>query len=145
MLKLGFPVIGVADLPRAVAFRTAAPNLVPTEEWHSGTWRTLNHADGSGRAPRPDAQRLCARAAASPPLGSVHGLAEEQQAEVRRLTCLGARVDGWDLDPADPDFVVMADPGSNVFRVVDLSHAPSGGPSRSRTDGLPERGLRREE
>ncbi len=71
--------------------------------------------------------------------------AEEQQAEVRRLTCLGARVDGWDLDPDDPDFVVMADPGSNVFRVVDLSHAPSGGPSRSRTDGLPERGLRREE
>ncbi|MYS77332.1 VOC family protein, partial [Streptomyces sp. SID5926] len=53
--------------------------------------------------------------------------AEEQRAEVRRLIGLGARAVEWDLYPPDPDFVVLADPDDNVFCVVDLSHAPSGG------------------
>ncbi len=52
---------------------------------------------------------------------------EEQQAEVRRLIGLGARAVDWDLYPADPDFVVLADPDGNLFCVVDLSSAPSGG------------------
>jgi hypothetical protein len=48
--------------------------------------------------------------------------AAEQAAEVERLVSLGAgRVD-WDLYPADPDFVVLADPDGNRFCVVDLSH-----------------------
>ncbi|MFI0487508.1 VOC family protein [Actinomadura sp. 9N215] len=47
MLRLGFPVIGVADVPRAVAFWTSALDLVATSEWESPSWRTLNHADGS--------------------------------------------------------------------------------------------------
>ncbi|MFE5030267.1 VOC family protein, partial [Streptomyces sp. NPDC056656] len=50
MLRLGMPVIGVTDVPRAVAFWTAALDLVATEERASETWRTLEHADGSGRA-----------------------------------------------------------------------------------------------
>lgn len=45
MLRLGFPVIGVVDIPRAVAFWTAALDLVATAEWRSETWRTLEHAD----------------------------------------------------------------------------------------------------
>ena len=49
MLRLGFPVIGVSDLPRAVAFWTAALHLVETDEWATDNWRTLLHANGSGR------------------------------------------------------------------------------------------------
>jgi hypothetical protein len=37
MLRLGFPAVGVADLPRAVAFWTQALNLIATDEWKSNT------------------------------------------------------------------------------------------------------------
>ncbi|MFE6038929.1 VOC family protein [Streptomyces sp. NPDC056452] len=126
MLRLGIPVIGVTDMPRAVAFWSAALNLVESQEAKSETWRTLNHADGSGRA-------LGLQLSTSPPeprprlhLDLFTDTTEEQRAEVRRLTALGAGVVDWGLYPADPDFVVLADPDGNIFCVVDLSHAPSG-------------------
>ncbi|AZM79179.1 VOC family protein [Streptomyces sp. KPB2] len=127
MLRLGIPVIGVTDLARAVAFWTQALPLVAAEEWSSETWRTLEYADGSGRA-------LGLLRSDSPPeprprlhLDLFTDSAEEQQAEVRRLIGLGARAVEWDLYPPDPDFVVLADPDDNIFCVVDLGHAPSGG------------------
>ncbi|MEU1485775.1 VOC family protein [Streptomyces sp. NPDC005752] len=127
MLRIGIPVIGVTDIPRAVAFWTAALNLVVAQEWKSETWRTLDHADGSGRA-------LGLLRSTSPvePHPRLHldlftDSAEEQRTEVRRLVGLGAREVDWDLYPPAPDFVVLADPDDNVFCVVDLSHAPSGG------------------
>ncbi|MGW7277187.1 VOC family protein [Streptomyces sp. NPDC054844] len=127
MLRLGIPVIGVTDVPRAVAFWTAALNLVATEEWKSETWCTLDHADGSG----PALGLLRSESPAEPRprlhLDLFTDTAEEQRAEVRRLTGLGARTVDWDLYPPEPDFVVLADPDGNVFCVVDLSHAPSGG------------------
>lgn len=127
MLRLGIPVIGVTDLPRAAAFWTVALNLVATPEWQSETWRTLNFSDGSGRA-----LGLQRSMSPSEPRPRVHldlftDTAEEQQAEVRRLIGLGARSVDWDSYPAEPDFVVLADPDGNIFCVVDLSHAPSGG------------------
>lgn len=127
MLRLGIPVIGVTDVPRAVAFWTAALNLVATEEWKSETWRTLDHADGSG----PALGLLRSESPAEPRprlhLDLFTDTAEEQRAEVRRLTGLGARTVDWDLYPPEPDFVVLADPDGNIFCVVDLSNAPSGG------------------
>lgn len=127
MLRLGFPVIGVEDLARAVDFWTAALDLVDAEEWASDQWRTLCYADDSGRA-------LGLQRSASPvePRPRIHldlftDSVEEQHAEVERLIGLGARRAEWDLYPRDPDFVVLADPDGNVFCVVDLSHAPSGG------------------
>ncbi|NGN65001.1 VOC family protein [Streptomyces sp. A7024] len=127
MLRLGIPVIGVTDLDRAVAFWTAALDLVATEEWESDTWRTLYHADGSGRA-----LGLLRSASPAEPRPRLHldlftDTADEQDAEVRRLTGLGARLVDWDLYPPEPDFVVLADPDDNIFCVVDLSNAPSGG------------------
>ncbi|AQS71023.1 VOC family protein [Streptomyces pactum] len=127
MLRLGIPVVGVTDLPRAVAFWTAALNLTVTEEWASDTWRTLVHADGSGHA-----LGLLRSESPAEPRPRLHldlytDTAEEQRAEVRRLIGLGARTVDWDLYPPDPDFVVLADPDDNIFCVVDLSHAPSGG------------------
>lgn len=127
MLRLGFPVIGVSDLPRAVAFWTAALHLVESDEWASDHWRTLLHADGSGRA-------LALMISDSPaePYPRLHldllvDTAAEQQTEVARLLALGAQDVGWDRYPPKPDFVVLADPDGNRFCVVDLSNAPSGG------------------
>ncbi|MBM7056985.1 MULTISPECIES: VOC family protein [Streptomyces] len=127
MLRLGFPVLGVTDVPRAVAFWTEALDLVVSSERQSETWRTLHHRDGSGRA-------LALMHSASPaePRPRLHldlfvDTAEEQQREVQRLVGIGARTVEWDLYPADPDFVVLSDPDGNVFCVVDLSHVPSEG------------------
>jgi hypothetical protein len=48
--------------------------------------------------------------------------AAEQEAEAARLTSLGASRVDWDLYPADPDFIVLADPEGNRFCIVDLTH-----------------------
>ena len=126
MLRLGFPVIGVSDLPRAVTFWTSALQLVVTDEWKSDTWRTLNHADGSGRV-------LGLMHSESPPQAHprIHldlfvDTMAEQETEVERLIELGATRVDWDRYPPKPDFVVLADPDGNLFCVVDLSNAPSG-------------------
>ncbi|MER7542942.1 VOC family protein [Spirillospora sp. NPDC127506] len=126
MLRLGFPVIGVTDIPRAAAFWTAALDLVSVSEKESPRWRTLEHADGSGPA-------LGLMHSESPvePHPRLHldlfvDTAEEQESEVARLIGLGASRVDWDLYPPDPDFVVLADPDGNRFCVVDLSQAESG-------------------
>jgi catechol 2,3-dioxygenase-like lactoylglutathione lyase family enzyme len=126
MLRIGLPVIGVTDIPRAVAFWTQALHLVATEEWKSEAWRTLDHADGSGRA-----LALLRSESPAEPYPRLHldlftDTTAEQQAEVQRLIGLGARAVDWDRYPPDPDFVVLADPDGNIFCVVDLSRAPSG-------------------
>ncbi|MCD2197540.1 VOC family protein [Actinomycetospora endophytica] len=124
MLRLGFPVIGVTDLDRATAFWSAALQLSTTEEWASPTWRTLVAPDGaralalmvSGSAPDPRPRQH---------LDLFVDTTPEQDAEVRRLIGLGATDPGWEIYPAEPDFVVLADPDGNLFCVVDLSRAPS--------------------
>jgi catechol 2,3-dioxygenase-like lactoylglutathione lyase family enzyme len=125
VLRLGFPVIGVTDLDRATAFWTAALPLSASEEWASPHWRNLVTADG--------ARALALMTSASPPeprprvhLDLFVDSAEEQDAEVDRLLGLGATRPDWDSYPAEPDFVVLADPDGNLFCVVDLSRAPSG-------------------
>ncbi|MFD7297841.1 VOC family protein [Streptomyces sp. NPDC059897] len=127
MLRLGITVLGVTDIPRAVSFWTQALDLVATEEWQSETWRTLNHADGSGRA-----LGLLRSDSPAEPRPRLHldlftDTREEQQAEVERLVSLGAQRVDWPLYPPSPDFTVLADPDDNLLCVVDLSHAPSGG------------------
>lgn len=126
MLRLGFPVIGVTDLDRATAFWSAALGLTPAREWASATWCTLLAPDGS--------RTLALMASGSPPeprprlhLDLFVDTTAEQEAEVERLVGLGATRVDWDSYPPEPDFVVLADPEGNVFCVVDLSRAPSGG------------------
>lgn len=125
MLRLGFPVIGVTDLDRAASFWSAALHLRVSPEWAGASWRTLAGADGS--------RVLGLMTSASPPeprprihLDLLVDTTAEQDAEVRRLTALGATRPEWTYPP-EPDFVVLADPDGNVFCVVDLSRAPSGG------------------
>ncbi|MGQ4715742.1 VOC family protein [Streptomyces anulatus] len=131
MLRIGIPVLGVTDIARAAAFWTAALHLDVSPQWHSETWRTLSRRDGMVPA-------LGLMHSASPPeprprlhLDLFTDTAEEQRQEVRRLVGLGARAVDWGLYPPDPDFVVLADPEDNLFCVVDLSHAPSGGGERA--------------
>ncbi|ANY05649.1 VOC family protein [Pseudonocardia sp. HH130630-07] len=126
MLRLGFPVIGVTDLDRAAAFWTAALGLSVSAEWSSATWRTLTGTGG--------ARVLGLMHSVSPPeprprlhLDLLVDDTAEQESEVRRLVGLGATPPAWDDYPAEPDFVVLADPDGNVFCVVDLSRAPSSG------------------
>jgi hypothetical protein len=46
--------------------------------------------------------------------------AEDQAAEVARLKTLGATEVHWDRQPADSDYVIMADPEGNRFCVIDI-------------------------
>ncbi|GAA0566684.1 catechol 2,3-dioxygenase-like lactoylglutathione lyase family enzyme [Saccharopolyspora erythraea NRRL 2338] len=126
MVRLGFAVIGVRDLARAVEFWTSALGLVAGEEWAGENWRTLEYADGSGRALALMRSESPAEARPRIHLDLVVDTTEEQEAEVQRLVALGASRVDWDLYPPNPDFVVLADPDGNVFCVVDLSRAPSG-------------------
>ncbi|HET7328117.1 MAG TPA: VOC family protein [Nocardioidaceae bacterium] len=121
MLRLGFPVIGVVDLPRAVAFWSAALDLVVSDEWKSDDWTTLHHADGSGRALGLQRSESPVEAHPRVHLDLFTDTRAEQEAEVERLVGLGARRLDWDLYPPDPDFVVLGDPDGNAFCVVDLS------------------------
>ena len=126
MLRLGFPVVGVTDLDRAIAFWAAALHLTPSDEWANAGWRTLTGPDGD--------RVLGLMRSDSPPdprprvhLDLLVDTTAEQAAEVDRLITLGATLPDWDGYPAEPDFVVLADPEGNVFCVVDLGRAPSSG------------------
>jgi len=125
MVKLGIPVIGVSDVPRAVEYWTSALGLVTSAEWKSETWRTLYHADGSGRALGLMLSESPIESHPRIHLDLFVESAAEQAAEVERLVALGAEKVDWDQYPPNADFVVLADPDGNVFCVVDLSHAPS--------------------
>jgi hypothetical protein len=126
VLRLGFAVIGVVNLPRAVAFWTAALNLVASEEWRSDDWVTLYHADGSGRALGLQRSQSPVEAHPRIHLDLFVDTTAEQEAEVERLVGLGARKLDWGLYPPEPDFIVLGDPDGNPFCIVDLSRAPSG-------------------
>lgn len=126
MLRLGFPVIGVVDMPRAVTFWTSALDLVASPEWQTEGWTTLTYADGSGRALGLQRSESPVEARPRIHLDLFVDTAAEQAAEADRLLGLGASRLDWDLYPPDADFVVLGDPDGNPFCVVDLGHAPSG-------------------
>jgi catechol 2,3-dioxygenase-like lactoylglutathione lyase family enzyme len=121
MLRLGIPVIGVVDMARAVAFWTAALDLVPSDRHQGEQWTTLCHKGG------PDPAlglQLSESPLESHPRVHVDLFVDsgrELDAEVERLLGLGAARLDWDMYPPDPDFVVLGDPDGNPFCVVDLS------------------------
>ena len=121
MLTIGVVALGVSDVPRATAFWCAALGYEVRNNF--GGWTTvLTPPDGSGtkialqrsETPPPDHPRLH--------LDLHVGSPAEQEAEAARLVSLGAERVDWDSYPADPDFVVLADPDGNRFCIVDLSH-----------------------
>ncbi|MFJ3922008.1 VOC family protein [Streptomyces sp. NPDC090022] len=122
MLTIGSVVLGVSDVPRAVAFWTRALGYEPREAVNE-RWVVLRPAAGAG----PGVQVALGRSespAQERPRVHLDLYAEDaadQEAEVERLVGLGARRVDWELYPPEADFVVLADPDGNRFCVIDTS------------------------
>ncbi|MDJ1136519.1 VOC family protein [Streptomyces iconiensis] len=121
MLRIGSVVLGVADVPRAVAFWTRALDYVPREEPEED-WAILIPADGRA------GPQLSLAESETPVqkyprihLDLYAGDAADQAAETERLVSLGAHRTDWDLYPPDADFIVLTDPDGNAFCVIDTS------------------------
>lgn len=114
MTSIGAVVWGVRDIPRAVAFWSAALDYRLVRE-PDDDWAMLVPREGDGI-------QLSLKLTSSEAARRHHLdlFTEDQQGEVARYLALGAtRVEGWDYDP-DPDYVVMADPDGNPFCVIQL-------------------------
>jgi len=123
MLYVGTVVLGADDVDRAVTFwsQVLSYDVVrfPGEESQftilvppsgEGTRVALQLADSSAQEhPRVHMDLIASDTA-------------EQATEIERLEGLGATQVDWDVYPADPDFVVLADTEGNRFCVVDASH-----------------------
>ncbi len=121
MLKIGTIVLGAADVRRAAGFWSAALGYVPRDEVDDA-WAVL--VPGGGRPGPGLSLALSHTPVQQHPrvhLDLYAGDAADQAAEVERLVALGAERIDWDLYPADPDFVVLADTEGNRFCVIDTS------------------------
>jgi catechol 2,3-dioxygenase-like lactoylglutathione lyase family enzyme len=126
VLRIGTTVLGVENVRRAVEFWTEALGYMPRDE-PDDTWAVLIPPDG-GTGPRL-ALGLSETPVQEHPrvhLDLYAGDAADQAAEVERLIGLGATRVDWDLYPAHPDFVVLADPDGNRFCVIDTGGHPPG-------------------
>lgn len=134
MLSLGATVLGVEDMPRALAFWTEALGYRtrrPPDEY----WAVLHPPDGVEGAPLA---LIVSRAKAQiPPRIHLHLYADDQENEVARLEALGAQRIEWDGRPEGADFVILEDIEGNRFCVVE---APGWFKSNSRSALLPEPG-----
>ena len=122
VLNLGLVAVGVTDIGRAAQFWCAALGYELREDGYGG-WATVL-APPDGRGTMIALQRSQTPAQDHPRLHLDLHVADaaEQAAECARLISLGAERVDWDSYPADPDFVVLADPDGNRFCIVDLSH-----------------------
>ena len=117
MLRIGSIVIRVDDLPRQVAFWSAALDYVPRDEYDSDDFVLLRPREGRS-GPNVSLDRVGAPRSI-PPKIHLDLYADDQAAEVRRLIGLGAREVHWDRRPADADYVILEDPEGNRFCVID--------------------------
>jgi len=112
-MKIGAIVIHCQSFDRTVAFWQAALHYVPREP-ASGGWIVLRDPDGHGpnlsfqaRDRRPRSRSWI----------HLDLYTADQEAEVDRLLKLGATRYPWRYPPG-ADFVVLEDPGGNLFCVV---------------------------
>ena len=115
MLTIGSIVIRVDDLPRQLAFWTAALDYVP-REGEDDDFALLRPRHGKGPNVSLDRVRSTLQI---PPRIHLDLYADDQAAEVRRLVELGASEVHWDKRPPDADYVILADPEGNRFCVID--------------------------
>lgn len=123
MIRLGTVVLGAEDVERAVTFWSQALGYEPVRFPEADNGFTIL------RPPSREGTRLALQRSDTPVeehprvhIDVIVDDAAEQADEVRRLVALGATQVRWDAYPADPDFVVLADPEGNRFCVVDASH-----------------------
>lgn len=115
MLTIGSIVIRVDDLPRQLAFWTAALDYLP-REGEDDDFALLRPRHGKGPNVSLDRVRSTLQI---PPRIHLDLYADDQAAEVRRLIELGASEVHWDKMPPDADYVILADPEGNRFCVID--------------------------
>ena len=116
MLSIGSVVWGVRDVPRAIAFWSAALDYRPLRE-PSVDWAILVPREGAGP------QLAITIVTSTPEDHQRHHLdlyADDAAAEIERLIGLGARRVDWRYPPG-ADYVVLADPDGNTFCVVEKS------------------------
>jgi predicted enzyme related to lactoylglutathione lyase len=123
VIRLGTVVLGADDVDRAVTFWSQVLGYGPVRFPDADNQFTIL-VPPSGEGTRVALQRAESRPEERPRvhLDLVVDDAAEQAAEVQRLVGIGATRVPWDSYPADPDFVVLADPEGNRFCVVDASH-----------------------
>lgn len=115
MLKIVSIVIRVNDLPAQSRFWQAALDYVERDP-ASDDWVVLKPRDADALCIALDAHHS---ERVLPPRIHLDIYAEDQDAEVRRLTELGAREVHWDNLPDDADYVIMEDPEGNRFCIAD--------------------------
>lgn len=124
MLGIGTVVMGVDDLHRAVAFWTRALDYVPKRPiGPDDDFTILVPRTGEGAHLALDVSETPVQEHPRVHLDLYAGDAADQEAEVERLVSLGATRVDWDRYPADPDFIVLADPEGNRFCVIDTGRA----------------------
>ena len=116
MIKVGSIVIRVDDLQRQAAFWMAALDYVSRDGPSDDDFMLLRPRDGVG--PNLSLDRVHSTVQV-PPRIHLDLYAENQAAEVARLTALGATEVHWDKRPTDADYIILADPEGNRFCVVD--------------------------
>lgn len=117
MIVVGSIVIRVENLERQKAFWTAALDYVVRVP-HDDDFALLHARDGRG----PNVSlNVMPSGRTLPPRIHLDLYAEDQTAEIARLSGLGAREVQWDGRPADADYVIMEDPEGNRFCVIDAA------------------------
>ena len=117
MLTIGSIVIRVDDLPRQIAFWSAALDYLP-RDGDGDDFTLLRPRSGNGPNVSLDPVRSALQV---PPRMHLDLYADDPPAEVRRLIELGATEVHWDKRPPDADYVILADPEGNRFCVIDAS------------------------
>jgi predicted enzyme related to lactoylglutathione lyase len=122
MVNIGMVVLSVADMGRAVGFWSQALGYEVREGGAGADWSSLTPAGGLGTGLGLQLSTTVAEKHPRVHLDLYAADAAEQAAETDRLVSLGAERADWDLYPADPDFIVLADPEGNRFCIVNTSH-----------------------
>lgn len=117
MLSIGSIVIRVHNLERQMVFWQAALGYELRHE-PIDDFVILQPPGGAGTCISLD--RVPA-ALQVPPRLHLDLYTDEQEAEVQRLLALGATRVEWSKQPADADYVILADPEGNRFCVVDTA------------------------
>ena len=115
MLNLGSIVIRVDDIDVQARFWISALDYVMREP-SAADFVILAPRTGVGPNISLD---LVRSERILPPRIHLDLYADDQDAEVRRLRALGARVVPWAGRPDDADYIIMEDPEGNRFCVVD--------------------------
>ena len=115
-LHLATVVVNVQDMERAVRFWGAVLGYRPRESDWDPEFMMLVDPSGKGT---PVSLQLTDAPPREPVRVHIDLYTDEQARHVERLVGLGAsRVDDWPY-PDDADFVVLRDPDSNEFCVID--------------------------